>query len=395
MNNKSNFLGYGRQSISEEDIRSVEKVLRGNYLTQGPVVERFESALAEHVGAKHAIACSNGTAGLHLACLAADLPAGSKGVTTTMSFAASANCMLYTKINADLLDIDEDTLNLSPDLLKYHIDTNEVDLVIPVHFAGLAADSSRIREICAKQIIIEDACHSLGGSYENGSPVGCGDFSNMSVFSFHPVKPMTTGEGGAITTNDPELARRLKLYRNHGIERNPDNFINSGVKKSDVAPWYYEQQTLGFNYRLTEIQAALGLSQLNKLQKFRTRRSEIAHFYDSELNHLPISLVQETPNYRKRSGNHLYIIRVDWDSIGLSRSNVMRALQQRKIGSQVHYIPIHQQPFHASNFSDKIKGFPNAEKYYSECLSIPFFPEMTQEDAQRVVGALKDILGST
>jgi UDP-4-amino-4,6-dideoxy-N-acetyl-beta-L-altrosamine transaminase len=394
LNKKSNFLGYGQQSISEEDIRSVENVLRDNYLTQGPIVERFESALAERVGAKYAVACSSGTAGLHLACLAAGLPPGSKGITTTMSFAASANCMLYTKINVDLLDIDEQSLNLSPDLLNIYIDANEVDLVIPVHFAGLAAKSAKIRNICGNRIVIEDACHSLGGSYENGSPVGCGEFSDMSVFSFHPVKPITTGEGGAIATNNPDLAKRLKLYRNHGIERNSDNFINLDAKESGHLPWYYEQQALGFNYRLTEIQAALGLSQLQKLENFRTRRREIARFYDTELKHLPLSLTQASPDDRKRSGHHLYIIRVDWNALGLSRADVMLALRQKEIGSQVHYIPIHQQPFHAPNFVDKLEHFPNAQKYYSECLSIPLFPEMTQEDAKRVVDTLSDVLGA-
>ena len=392
MNDTPKIIGYGRQEIDQEDISAVLNVLNGDYLTQGPVVERFENALAERVGAKYAIACSSGTAGLHLACLAADLSPGSAGVTTTMSFAASANCMLYTKIIVDLLDIDAQSIGLSTDRLKIYVTENDPKLILPVHFAGLASNSQEIKDIASGRIIIEDACHSLGGNYENGRPVGCGDFSDMSVFSFHPVKLVTTGEGGAITTNNSDIAERLRLYRNHGIERNPDNFMNIEAKEDGPLPWYYEQQKLGFNYRLSEIQAALGLSQLKKLDKFVARRREIAAFYDAELKDLPLSLIQAQSEARKRSGMHLYIISVDWEALGITRADVMLSLREEGIGSQVHYIPIHMQPFHADYRVDKSQNYPNAEKYYSDCLSIPLFPAMTDEDAKQDVIALRKVL---
>ena len=390
----SHFLGYGRQSIDESDIAAVVETLRGSHLTQGPVIERFEAALAERVGARFAIAVSNGTAGLHLACLAAGVGPDQRGVTSALTFVASANCLLYCGGDAGLVDIDPVSLCMNGETLADDLARHEnTSVVIPVDFAGLAAHNADIRRIAGTRFVIEDACHALGADYVNGRPVGCGDFADMTVFSFHPVKPITTGEGGAILTNDSELARRLRLLRSHGIEKAAE-FLESPVKEGpDVVPWYYEQQFLGFNYRMTDIQAALGLSQLKRLDGFIARRREIAGLYDARFTGLPhVRLPQSDANARTRSGLHLYLIHVNWSAIGGTRAEAMKRLAGRGIGSQVHYIPVYRQPYHVWRLGLSPGVFPETERYYDGCLSLPIYPGLSDEDVERVVAAVKDCL---
>jgi len=388
-------LGYGRQTIDQADIDAVVAVLRGEYLTQGPAVERFEAALAERVSAKYAVAVANGTAALHVAALAAGARPGRRGVTSTLTFVASANCLLFCGAEADLLDVDADTLCMSPAALgEYLRDAAEADMIVTVDFAGLAGGSDELRRLAGGRVVIEDGCHALGGSYANGRPVGCGDFADMTVFSFHPVKLITTAEGGAVVTNDPDLARRLRLLRSHGIEREAKRLLDPAQAGDPPAPWYYEQQLLGFNYRLSDMQAALGMAQLSRLDGFLSRRREIAAFYDAAFASLKsLAVPQSAAEMRGRSGLHLYVIDVDWAALGTDRRSAMMRLRERGIGTQVHYIPVHRQPFHARRLKAGNAAFPVAEKYYEGCLSLPLFPSMTDEDAENVVSSVRDILG--
>jgi UDP-4-amino-4,6-dideoxy-N-acetyl-beta-L-altrosamine transaminase len=392
VNNKPNFLGYGRQNLSEEDIESVVDVLRSDFLTQGPVLEQFEQALVDYTGAKYAVAVTSGTAGLHLACLAAATRKKSRGVTSTMSFIASANCLLYCGGSVDLLDVNLQTLNIDPDGLDNYLKDNEVDIVIPVHFSGLAADNDKIQNLSGDRVIIEDACHSLGGTYDNGNSVGCGDYSDMSVFSFHPVKSITTGEGGAVLTNDPDLAERLAMLRSHGIEKNREKLEEVISKTGETAPWLYDQVTLGYNYRMTELQAALGLSQLQKLDSFVEKRRKIAKIYDEEFAKLPVDIPQSNAEFRARSALHLYQLHVDWKQFDFTRSDFMEKLRNLGIGSQVHYIPIHKQSFYARHGAKMPDSFVNSEMHYYKCISLPIHPGMALNDIERVVHAVKDSL---
>ena len=381
-------LGYGRQSIDQSDIDAVVSVLRSDFLTQGPVVERFEGALAERVGARHAIAVSSGTAGLHIACLAAGVGSGDRGLTAAITFAASANCLLYAGAEAGFVDIDHDALGVTPALLdKALMSASDVKAIVPVHFAGLAHASAEIRTLAKGRIVIEDAAHSVGGTYACGKPVGCGAHADMSVFSFHPVKTITTGEGGAVVTNDGELARRLRALRNHGIERDASRFVSGDAREDGrVKPWLYEQQMLGFNYRMTDIQAALGLSQLRKLDRFLERRRAIALRYDEAFGKLQhIRLPQSAPRDRARSGHHLYIAIFDFAGMRTTRTAFMTRLREQGVGSQVHYIPVYRQPYYAARYGLDPAAFPVAESYYGGCLSLPFYPALTDEDVEHVI----------
>jgi len=385
------FLGYGRQSIDQSDIDSVVDVLRSDFLTQGPAVERFETALAERVGARHAVAVSSGTAGLHIACLAADIGPGDLGFTAAITFAASSNCLLYSGAEADFVDIDHDALGMNPAALEHALKAvPEVKAIIPVHLAGLANGSAEIRAIAKKRIVIEDAAHAIGGTYSCGRLVGCGAYSDMTVFSFHPVKTITSGEGGAVVTNDADLAQRLQMFRSHGIERDASRFVGDNEREDgQLKPWFYEQQMLGFNYRMTDIQAALGLSQLGKLDRFLERRRAIARRYDDAFSQLPhVHLPQSTPQQRARSGHHLYIATFDFDAIRTTRSAFMTKLRDRGIGTQVHYIPVYRQPYYVERYGIDPAAFPESERYYRGCLSLPFFPGLTDEDVERVIGAV-------
>lgn len=389
-------LNYGRHFIDEDDIQAVVAVLRGDLITQGQIVEQFEAALVKQTGAKHAIAVSNGTAALHLACLAAEMKPGDVGVTSALTFVASANAMRYCGADVKLTDIDPQTLCMSPSSLKAVLEeVPEISVIIPVHFAGLPTDAKEIRRIAGDRIVIEDGAHALGATYENGRPVGCGDFADMTIFSFHPVKPITTGEGGAVLTNDDELAHRLRLLRTHGIEKAPDNLENeeAGFEDGVARSWYFEQKFLGFNYRLTDIQAALGLSQINKLDVFIARRREIVARYDHAFSSINgISPCQNQTQQRLRSGHHLYIVEFDFDVLGSTRIEIINRLQAKGVGTQVHYIPVYHHPYHKKHTQFDPNEFSQTETYYIRCLSLPLFPSMTDDDVARVIDSVKAVV---
>jgi len=390
-------LGYGRQSIDRADVDAVVAVLQSDFLTQGPAVERFEAALAERVGARHAVAVSNGTAALHLACLAAGIGAGDLGVTGAITFAASANCLRYAGAEAGFVDIEPRTVGMSVAALQQAIVARpEIKVVIPVHLGGLASEAAAIRAVSGTRVVIEDGAQSFGADHESGRPVGCGAHADMTIFSFHPVKTITTGEGGAIMCNDGELAHRLRMLRTHGMERDPARFVAANATEDGrVKPWFHEQQLLGFNYRMTDLQAALGLSQLAKLDGFLRRRREIAARYDSAFAALPhVRLPQSTPKERARSALHLYLAVFDFDALGTTRTAFMTRLNKAGVGSQVHYIPVYRHPYYAQRYGVDPALFPAAESYYRGCLSLPLFPGMTDEDVEHVVATVREAIGT-
>ncbi len=391
MSRPDRFLGYGRQSITEEDIEAVTQILHSDFLTQGPAVRRFEDALAEYTGARHAVAVSSGTAALHLACLAAGVGEEDASITQPLTFVASANCLYYAGGMALLADIEADSLQMDPEALERTLAENPgVRVVIPVAYGGLSSHMRQLRAVAGKErVIIEDACHALGGRDEEGNPVGSCRHADMTVFSFHPVKPITTAEGGAIMTNDDGLAEELRQLRSHGIRR-------TASKDAKERPWFYEQRSLGFNYRLSDLQAALGISQLRRLDDFIARRREIAQAYDEVFRELPhVSLVQASPDQRSRSGHHLYVLRIDFQALGMTRGEVMHWLRERNIGTQVHYIPVHYQPWHREQLVRRvgyIPAFPNSEGFYEECLSIPCFPDMSDTEVSWVIEQITRLL---
>jgi UDP-4-amino-4,6-dideoxy-N-acetyl-beta-L-altrosamine transaminase len=385
------FLGYGRQSIDQSDVDAVVGVLRSDFLTQGPAVDKFEAALAERVGARHAVAVSSGTAALHIACLVAGLRPGDRGLTAAVTFAASANCLLYAGADAGFVDIDGNGLAMSPTALAHALEKEPgVNAIVSVHLAGLAHEAAAIRSLARKRFVIEDACHAIGGRYDCGAPIGCGAYSDMCVFSFHPVKTITTGEGGAVVTNDGDLARRLRMLRNHGIEREASRFVGGDEREGgEVKPWLYEQQVLGFNYRMTDIQAALGLSQLTRLEQFLERRRAIARRYDEAFARLPhLHLPQSLPEQRGRSGHHLYIVLIDFAALRTTRTAFMGKLREHGIGTQVHYIPVYRQPYYVKRYALDRGAFPESESYYARCLSLPFYPGLTDEDVEHVIATI-------
>ena len=387
-------LGYGRQSIAPQDIEAVIAVLRSDYLTQGPAVERFEAALAEYVGARFAVAVSSGTAALHIACLAAGLGDGSRAITQAITFVATANAAVACGAAVVAADIDPITLGLDPLGLHNALAQNpDCSVMLPVHMGGLSADPAAIAAASARRIVIEDACHALGGREPDGAMVGSCRHSAMACFSFHPVKSITTGEGGAVTTNDPELARRLRMLRNHGLERDAARLSerDQGFDHGEPNPWYYEQQLLGFNYRITDLQAALGLSQLGRIGQFMARRRELVRYYDDSFAGLPaLHPIQASADARTRSAHHLYIVDIDYSTLGRSRRATMAELRQRGIGTQVHYIPLYRQPFHRG--LGRPQDFPGTERYYGGCLSLPLHAALTDADAERVVSAVREVV---
>lgn len=385
------FISYGRQQIDDDDKAAVVAALNGDHLTQGPLVERFEAAFAERVGARFAVAVSNGTAALHIACMAAEIGPGQKVVTSDLTFLASASAPLICGADVRLADVDAHNLCLSEDTVAQSMPGVRPDAIIPVHFAGVPAPMAGLRRQAG--IIIEDAAHALGAKHEDGSDVGSCSSSDMCIFSFHPVKTITTGEGGMVTTNDADLARRLRLMRNHGIERDPRFFqVSHG---EDAGPWSYEQQEVGLNYRLTDIQAALGISQLTKLDRFLSRRREIAARYDKAFaKSSVIKPMQADEDFRRRSGHHLYVVEIDFGEIGVNRTGVIESLREKGIGTQVHYIPLHRQPSHLRRGVSGSEMFPNTEAYYRKCLSIPLFPGLTDDEVEYVVSSMLDVVQS-
>lgn len=381
---------YAKQTIDQADIDSVIKTLSSDFLTSGPAVENFEAAVCEYTGAKYAVAMSNATACLHVACMSFDLGKGDWLWTTPNTFVASANCGLYCDAEVDFVDIDSKTYNICVNALEEKLIKAEQSGKLPkvlviVDFAGAPCELKKIKTLSQTYgfKILEDASHAIGGRFEN-TKIGCCDFSDFCVFSFHPVKIMTTGEGGILTTNDQKLYEKAKLLRSHGITRDERLFC-----QASHGPWYYEQQHLGYNYRITDIQCALGLSQLQKVDDFISKRHELASRYDKHLSDLPVRLPFRDP--RHYSALHLYPILIEENKKNLSRKDVFIALTENGIGVQVHYIPVHLQPvYKAKGFKEN--DFPNALAYYNKTLTIPLYYSLTKAQQDIVIEKLYEIL---
>jgi UDP-4-amino-4,6-dideoxy-N-acetyl-beta-L-altrosamine transaminase len=385
------FIPYGRQSIDEEDIQAVAEVLRSDYLTTGPKVEEFEKVVADYVGAKYAVAVSNGTAALHIACLAAGIGPGDEVITTPITFAASANCVLYCGGTPVFADIKKDTYNIDPQDIEKKI-TDKTKAIIAVHYTGQPCEMDAIHAIAKKHnlLVIEDGAQVISGQYK-GKMVG--GLSDMTTFSFHPVKPVTTGEGGMVTTNHKELYERLKLFHTHGITRQPEMMHNND------GPWYYEQLELGYNYRITDIQCALGISQMRKLDRFAEHRRKLAAIYDAEF----ARLTKEKNLYDNEgkplvvtpyqhpdclSSYHLYMIQVP----AAIRRQVFEELRKADIGVNVHYIPVYKLPYYQEH-GYKDVCCPNAEEFYSRAITLPLFADMTEEQVNYVAAQVVRIVG--
>ena len=376
-------LYYGHQWISEEDIKAVEDVLRGNFITCGPNVEKAEKRLAEYVNAKYSVVVSNGTAALHCACMAIGLKPGDEVITTPMTFAASANCIRFCGATVVFADIDPGTYNIDPERIREKI-TEKTKAIIAVDYTGQAVEHDAIRKICNEHGLwfIEDAAHAIGTKYKK-RPVG--SLADMTCFSFHPVKTITSGEGGAITTNDEMLYKKLVLYHAHGITHDTE-----WMEKESEGHWYYEMLDLGFNYRMTDFQAALLCSQLSKIEAFSARRKEISEYYDSELSKLPeIVLQKEIPD--SDTTRHLYVVQLNLEKLRCTRREFFDAMCAEHVRPQVHYIPVYYFPYY-KNLGYKRGLCPNAERLYERILSLPLYPLMTGDDASDTVKAVKKVL---
>lgn len=375
------YIPYGRQSIDEEDIQTVVDVLRSDYLTTGPAIPAFEKKVADYVGAKYAVAVNSGTSALHIACLAAGIREGDEVITTPITFAASANCVLYCGGTPVFADIQPDTYNIDPEEIEKKI-TDQTKAIIPVHYTGQPCDMEKITAIAKKHglLVIEDAAHALGASYQ-GKRIG--QVSDMTCFSFHPVKPITTGEGGMVVTNDEKLYQRLLLFRSHGITRE-EELMTAPEPGQERGGWYYQQVELGYNYRITDIACALGSSQMDKLDGFLAARREIASRYDEAFADVP-GLQIPVQRAGCDSGWHLYMIQV----LEKSRKEVFDRLRAKGIGVNVHYIPVYQHPYYRRNgYQDCF--CENAERFYDRAISLPIFPTLAEEQQQYVIDAVKE-----
>lgn len=390
---------YGRQQIEQSDIDAVVASLKSDWLTSGPRVDEFEKQFAEFVGARHAVAVNSGTAALHLATLVAELGPGDRLITSPITFLASANCAAYVGATPDFADIDRATRNLCPQALEaaWQPDTKAV---VAVDFAGQPCDIQGIAAVAKRRgaIVIQDACHGVGSAVlKNGHPVRSGghEWADITTFSFHPVKTMTTGEGGMLVTDNDELAKKAYALRSHGITRESSEF--AGMEHLDAAfepgPWYYEMHQLGFNYRITDLQCALGISQLSRLPQFIKRRQEIVAayndaFHDLEFIHPPAVSSHVEPGMISW---HLYSVEVDFDLLGISRTEFMTQMREMGVGTQVHYIPIYLQPYYRKKYGYLPGKCPQAEDYYSRALSLPLYAGMTDSDVQTVIQAVRDL----
>lgn len=379
---RASYLSYGKQFISEEDIAKVVETLRSPYLTQGPTIKEFEEKIAKVVGAKYAVAFTNGTAALHGACFAARIGEGDEVITTPLTFAASANCVRYCGGTVVFADICPDTYNIDPEQIRKQI-TERTKAIIPVDFTGQPAKLDEIMKMAKEHnlVVIEDAAHSLGATYQ-GKPVG--SIADMTMFSFHPVKHITTGEGGIIATDSEEYYQRLLLFRSHGITRD-----TALLQRKSEGPWYYEMQDLGYNYRMTDIQAALGISQLSSLVQFVARRRQIASLYNKQLAHLPLVLPYQASE--GESSWHLYVIQLQLEKLRVGRKEIFEALVAENIGVNVHYIPVHLQPYYqAAGYEAGLA--PQAEALYERIITLPLFPTMSDDDVFDVVKAVEKVM---
>ena len=381
---------YSRQDISQADIDAVVAVLRSDFLTQGPVVPRFEQAVGSRCGAEHAVSVNSATSALHIACLALGLGPRDEFWTVPNTFVASANCALYCGASVDFVDIDPHTYNMNVEALRKKLSDAErkgrlPKIVVPVHFAGQSCEMREIKTLADRYgfHIIEDASHAIGGKYLD-EPIGNCRYSDITIFSFHPVKIITTGEGGMALTNHPKLAERLRLFRSHGITRDPAQMVGESE-----GPWYYQQIELGYNYRMTDIQAALGASQMHRLGEFVERRQHLAERYDTRLQDLPLCLPRR--HVDTYSTFHLYAIRLCLDVIGKTRRQVFEGLRQQDVGVNLHYIPVHTQPYY-QRLGFKVGDFPESERYYAEALTLPLYPAMSEAQQDHVVRAVRGVL---
>lgn len=379
---RDTFLPYGRQWIEDDDIEAVVKILKSDFLTTGPAILEFEEAVAHYVGAKYAVSFSNGTAALHGACFAAGIQEGDEVITTPMTFAASANCVLYQGGTPVFADIDDSTYNIDPKKIEEKI-TSKTKAIIPVHFTGQPAELDEIHRLAQEHnlVVIEDAAHALGASYKKKR---IGGLSDMTMFSFHPVKHITSGEGGVITTNDDVYYQKLLQFRSHGIIKDQQLMTESH------GPWYYEMQSLGFNYRMTDIQAALGANQLKKIDHFLSRRKHYVSLYNEAFESRDeIRIPAQHPD--GDSSWHLYIIRLQTEKMKVSRKVIYEELMKENIGVNVHYIPVHKMPYYQQLGYGK-ETYPVAEKLYEEILTLPLFPKMSVDDINDVITAVIKIL---
>ena len=383
---------YGRQDIQQADIDAVLQVLQSDFLTQGPQVPRFEQAVATHVGAKHAVAVNSATSALHIACLALGLGKGDWLWTSPITFVASANCGVYCGAKVDFVDIDPRTYNLCPKALAAKLEIADKEgrlpkVLVAVHLCGQPCDMQAINALSQRYgfRIIEDASHAIGGKYQN-EPIGSCRYSDITVFSFHPVKIITTAEGGMAMTNSEELTDKMVLLRSHGITRDPAQMTHT-----PDGPWYYQQIDLGFNYRMTELQAALGLSQLSRLDEYVAKRHALARRYNEALAELPVTVPWQHPD--SYSGMHLYVIRLELDKIGKSHREIFEFLREQGIGVNLHYIPVHTQPYYQS-LDFHAEDFPESMQYYREAISLPMFQGLTNEHQETVVNTIYNSLDS-
>jgi UDP-4-amino-4,6-dideoxy-N-acetyl-beta-L-altrosamine transaminase len=381
---------YGRQDIVQADIDSVVAVLQSDFLTQGPQVPKFEQMVASHVGVKHAVAVNSATSALHVACMALGLTSGDWLWTSPITFVASANCALYCDAQVDFVDIDPITYNMCPQALAHKLQLAQQQgklpkVVVPVHLCGQPCDMTAIHAL-GKQYgfkIIEDASHAIGGRYQ-GEFVGSGRFSDITVFSFHPVKIITTGEGGMAVTNSDELAQKMSLLRSHGITRDP-----AYMTHEPDGPWYYQQIDLGYNYRMTDLQAALGVSQMTRLDEYVGRRHALARRYQKLLTDLPLTLPWQHPD--SYTSLHLYVVRLQLEQITKTHREVFEALHELGIGVNLHYIPVYAHP-HYQRMGFKLNDFPAAQNYYAQAISLPMYQTLTEDHQDQVVAALKCVL---
>ncbi|MBI4272947.1 UDP-4-amino-4,6-dideoxy-N-acetyl-beta-L-altrosamine transaminase [Candidatus Uhrbacteria bacterium] len=397
------YISYGCQSINQDDIDEVSSTLRSAYLTQGPKVAEFERGISHVTQSQYTIVTNSATSALHIACLVSGIQVGDEIITSPITFVASANCALYCGAMPTFADIDPRTYTIDPDEIAKKI-TAKTRAIISVHLAGQSCDMKKIQKVVREAekkfntriFIIEDASHSIGSLY-NGKPVGSCEFSDMAVFSFHPVKHITTGEGGAICTNDEQLAKKLYRLRSHGITSNSEEFVYQDAAFSATSdgkkvknPWYYEQIDLGYNYRLTDMQAALGVSQLDRLTAFQSRRKEIIRQYNNAFRTIQtLTIPFQSPDCD--TNFHLYILLWDFDAIRKTRAQVMGALREKGIQTQVHYIPVHVQPYYQEHLGTRWGQHPKAEEYYQQCLSLPLHPSMSGADVERVIKSVKEL----